>query len=401
MVYRGVNNLRVVLLVGPSSAGKSTICDELVKAHGWKAISYDEIASKIRDESISIIKPELQRHGVLERLLHIMTEEEILSLSTQGVLSLSQGACCVSGHQFSNPELPGLEQILTESGFDKHQTDELSRVLRQVAQIGDEIPRPDPVDRLYDEVFSLENEDLTVVVDTIPPLSSVAPCLQHFHERAEKFHETHHDIALTTHTVLAYCPPQFLSGRIEERNRKAEEANNPGNMRVGVFPFQQLSAVMTTRTQIDSTSPQHSLTKDELFNIVRIHSTQSKQGPLIIEEPFESSVLKNSSEALEEPNISVIGDRVVLINEDDLSHPIETESPGVGTVKQVQEYRNIRDQLGFHEYKSAMLSIREHTAYDAIIDTSKGNPETIAAELVTKLASLDAAHVDLGTSSKP
>ena len=103
----------------------------------------------------------------------------------------------------------------------------------------------------------------------------------------------------------------------------------------------------------------------------------------------------------EESSTSVVGDRVVLTDKDDFSQPIETESPRIGTAKQIEEYRNISDQLGFHDYKSAMLSIREHEAYDVIIDTSKDRPETLAADLVAKLASLDAAHIDLGISTKP
>jgi hypothetical protein len=100
----------------------------------------------------------------------------------------------------------------------------------------------------------------------------------------------------------------------------------------------------------------------------------------------------HASVVYEESSTCIDGDKVVLINEDDLSLPIETEAVRIGTAEQIREYRNIRDQLDFHEFKSAALSVRDQEAYDAVIDTSKGKPETLAAELVTKLESLDAVQ---------
>jgi len=316
-----------------------------------------------------------------------MSEHEILTLCVRGQLNISQGEHIITGHQFSNPELPGVEKVLANAGFEEGKLEALSTTLRKVADIGKDMP----IYMLYDDVFSLENENETVVVDIFPTEISVLPALEDFQERAAKFQATHPDINLSAHTVLAYCPPQFLSRRIQERNQRADQEGNLNNKREGVFPFNQLATVLTAVPQTTSAKPQYSLTTDELFDIAKKHSKQADGDPVFIEEPFDPSTLTELPKT-ENSATKVHDGKVVIIHEDDLHPPTIEAPPRIGTAEQITQYRQLHEDLGFSDFKEAVLSIRHREAYDAFIDTSKGDARSLATNLVTELDALIEPH---------
>lgn len=376
--------MRVVLLMGASSVGKSTLCEELIKTHHWKSSSLDEASLLMERKSDLIkLKPELQEAVRSSNLLGLMSEHEILTLCVRGQLNISQGNHVITGHQFSNPELPGLETVLANAGFEERKLESLSTTLRKVADIGKDMP----IYMLYDDVFSLENENETVVVDIFPTAISVLPALEDFQERAAKFQAAHPDIHLSAHTVLAYCPPQFLSRRIQERNQRAEQEGNLDNKRVGVFPFNQLATVLTAAPQTASATPQYSLTTDELFDIAKKHGKQASDASLYIEDPFDPSILTELPKT-ENSATEVHDGKVVITHEDDLNQPTIEASPRIGTAEQITQYRQLHEDLGFSDFKEAVLSIRHREAYDAFIDTSKGDAQSLATTLVTELDAL-------------
>jgi sulfur transfer complex TusBCD TusB component (DsrH family) len=147
--------MHVVLLLGSSTAGKSSLCRELVTTHGWKSSSIDEMVDKIVNMSPSDPKlfmfEKLDAAGVIQNLQTLMTEEEMLTLCSTGVLTISKGNHLITAKGFPNPLLPNLEDVLKKAGFIESEISKLAKELRFVTKIDD------PTVMLYDEVFDKGN----------------------------------------------------------------------------------------------------------------------------------------------------------------------------------------------------------------------------------------------------
>ena len=73
--------MHVVLLLGSSTAGKSSLCRELVAEHKWSSNSGDEVWEKILPAHSAKLKPlmleELKKQDLMVKLQSFMTEGEI------------------------------------------------------------------------------------------------------------------------------------------------------------------------------------------------------------------------------------------------------------------------------------------------------------------------------------
>ena len=378
--------MKVVLLMGSSSVGKSTLCDELVKNHGWKTVSLDDaILLMERKTGLIELKPELSEQVRLSGLRAIMTEKEILTLCTKGILNISGGTHTVTNQRLSLPNLPGVENILKASGFEPDKIDSLANNLRKVAVCGLDMP----VYMMYDQVFSTENESEQVIVDIFPLPGGVLPVLQDFQERAKSFQNQNPDITLTTHTALAYCPPQFLSARIEERNQRAVSSGNLNNQRKGLFPFEQLSTLITAAHQSDFSSTAYTIKEDDLFDIVKKHTQSTAEQAVYLETAFDPDVQEDPIvDPLE--MIDVEHGRVTVrdLDEPQMSIQEQTAHLRIGTSEQIRQYQQLKTNFDFSGYKEAALSIRHKEAYDVFIDTSKNDASTLASNFVREIQEL-------------
>ena len=61
----------------------------------------------------------LDKSDVIQNLQTLMTEEEILTLCGRGVLTISKGSHLITAHQFPDPQLPNLEDVLIKAGSTK------------------------------------------------------------------------------------------------------------------------------------------------------------------------------------------------------------------------------------------------------------------------------------------
>jgi hypothetical protein len=133
--------MKVVLLIGSSSAGKSSLCGELVAEHHWTSMSADEISKKIDIERSQFFKEEilkvLRNKGLISKLQLLMTEDEIYKLCGTGMLTISKGNNKIYEAQFSDPSLAGLESLLKKAGFNESEIPGLTDILRQVSQVED------------------------------------------------------------------------------------------------------------------------------------------------------------------------------------------------------------------------------------------------------------------------
>lgn len=376
--------MHVVLLLGSSTAGKSSLCRELVTTHGWKSSSIDEVVGKIVNMSPSDLKllmfEKLNASGVIQNLQTLMTEEEILTLCATGVLTISKDIHLIAAHGFANPLLPNLEDVLIKAGFIESEISKLAKDIRLVTKIND------PMVRLYDEVFDKGNSGQSIVIDLVPdPDESAKECLEYFQKRAQQYSEENPSETLTTSLVFAYCPVQKLSERIQERNRKADIDNNPTDKRVGLFPFHQLATLVTADKLFDDSS-EHVLSRNELFYMVNKHANTDKNGDsLSLENPDDIDALQQNYH--QEVKIVTTSDRVVKLQLNDDSLELSSDGlPRIGSKKTIEEYSKLANRFGFFENQERVsLNISKGINFDAVINTAKGNPAALANEFIEKL----------------
>jgi hypothetical protein len=375
--------MHVVLLLGSSTAGKSSLCKELVSAHGWKSFSIDEVVEKISNMSSSAYKflifEKLDQLGVIQNLQTLMTEEDILTFCRTGVLTISKGSHLIKAHPFSNPLLPNIEDFLTKAGFMESEISKLAHDLRIVTK------SDDPTIRLYDEVFDKINSGQSIVIDLVPnPDESAKECLEYFKKRAQQYGEENPSETLTTSTVFAYCPTQKLSERIQERNRKAD-LDNPMDKRLGLFPFHQLARLITADKLFDDSS-EHVVSRNELFNLANKHTNTEQKGEAVfLENPIDKDAIQqNSIEVIQAVTTST--SKVKLELHDDTLQLTSDDKPRIGSKKTIEEYSQLANSFGFFENQErASLNITEGLLFNAVINTAKGNPATLANEFLEKM----------------
>ncbi|HAU4045945.1 TPA: hypothetical protein ACVO2I_003334 [Legionella pneumophila] len=331
---------------------------------------------------------ELKNKNIFDNLQSLMTEEDIIKLASRGILTISKGDHQFA-YSFSNPLLEELESLLKKAGFNDIEIPDLANSLRLVTKIGDDFfrdhPFPDPMERLYDGVFNKNNFEKSIVLDVVPgPNESAKESLEQFEKRAQLYRDQNPNETIRTSVVFAYCPPQKLSERIQERNRKAE-LGNPEDKREGLFPFYQLAVLITADKKLDSFS-ESILSRNELFYMVNKHAHTDKIGdPIFLENPVDPEVLQQNHD--DNVEVTMIKNDQVMIqpNNDKLDVPT-FDKPRIGSKNTIEEYSKLANRFGFFEKQERVsLNIPSGISFDALINTAKGNPTFLANEFVEKL----------------
>lgn len=264
----------IILLMGTSSAGKTTLCKELKDKHQFHIVKNgDEI---IAETYYPKIIKELEQTGIMDQLSPYMKPDEMLRFCLTKQLNMSK-EIHIKNQMFKDPEFLNLETILQDAGVDQKKIPELAAALRSAADIQKTVKGPswdDLVKAMHDQVFDPANRDKNVVIDIVPELTTkeTAAELEKFQEYVDKFRYQNPDVTVELYKVFAYCPPQELSKRMDMRNQKAEEENNSMDKRVGISPFYLLTSLVTAEDQPDATPLETILSKDELFDIVNKHT---------------------------------------------------------------------------------------------------------------------------------
>ena len=400
--------MHVVLLLGSSTAGKSMLCRELVANHNWQSDSTDEVLDKYSVELSAMLAPlileRLNKQDLIASLQSLMTEDEVIKLANTGKLTISTDDHTLV-HQFKSPELNELEEVLKKGGFKiESEIPEIATSLRLVTKIGDDsysaIPFPNLMKRLYDETFIKSNSEKSIVLDVVPDLKgSAKESVEEFERHAQHYRDENPGETLTTSVVVAYCPPQTLSERIQKRNQNAKE-KDPTDERHGLFPFYQLAQLVTADKKFDTDADK--LSKTELFYMINRHAaTDNIKDSLFLENPVDFEALHDITSKKPPLTTSEAGVVKLQLQDDELSLPFsDSDQPRIGSKKTIEEYRQLADKFGFTEQQEhASLSIRDSISYDAIINTSEGTPEELANTFIQKLekktseASLPQQHI--------
>ncbi|WP_131775039.1 hypothetical protein [Legionella anisa] len=328
--------MKIILLLGPSSAGKSTLCAELVRVHGWHTHGIDQVSEILQAEQPPVLLEKLRELGLIERLSGYMSEAAITTLGGTGQLELVYGDISIK-HQFNSPDFDGLETILSEAGFKGGELENLTRSIHEVGQTFKNLPKPNVLDRMLEDIFKLPPE-ASVILDLVPPDDGNIESL--LHDFREKLLE--HDPTIEFATVLAFCPPKALSTRIQRRNESAILSGNLRDKREGVFPFIQLSHLISIAKADGAFDEARTLSRMQLLLIALKHLP---------------------------PGV------------------------GEGEVKKAKaifkagahEYRELMRQFKLSDTSNVIVSPKETLEAHAVIDLSQNaSPSDLARELITK-----------------
>lgn len=237
--------MKIVLLLGPSSAGKSTTCAALHDHYGWRVSSGDVVNNNVLE---GIARTALEEKDLFKKLQNVMTEQQIIALCVHNILEITQGEHKVS-HQFYRSTYSDFEKCLLDAGFSESEEKEFSSLLHEVDQVRIDFENKnihiDFDGELLNDAFNSGIPDETVVIDHIPiPDGGAEEFVARFEERVKQYQAQHGEDSIQSCVILACCPPQQLSDRILTRNREAEESGDLNNRRRGPFPFDQLSALV-------------------------------------------------------------------------------------------------------------------------------------------------------------
>ncbi len=332
--------MKIVLLIGSSTSGKSTLCAELKEKHQWNILSFDEVAKRVRKPAFLELFKELSL---------LMTDNEIYQLCQNNILTISNGEHCIDAHKFTDTSLPDLEDILKKTGFDEYQTVLLSENMRSI--VSSYVSYDQIMDELFINVFEQFDDESSVVLDVIPDrFGNANSLMQKFAKYCQKYRESHLD--LNALTALVYCPPVTLSERIKKRNNDAIIKNTPHEVRKGLFPFQQFASLITVcNNQASAQAELGCFAKQELKEIVSTHS---------------------------------------LIESKDVS-------PGSNEKVKSSEYQHLKKKFGFFKHqKQGNLSISEGLRFDITISTETESPSVLAEKLLSQVVSNAQSKYSLG-----
>ena len=332
--------MKIILLLGSSSAGKSTLCDALVREHGWYTHGIDQVMEILQRELPALLLEKLQERGLIERLSSYMSESAITTLSGTGQLDLVHGDISIR-HQFKSPDFEELEVILSQAGFVDKELQDLTHSLHEVGEVCKMLPKPDVLDRILEDIFRLPT-DASVILDLVPPDDGDVKNL--LHDFREKLFECAKVDGRTIEyaTVLAFCPPKALSDRIHHRNESAVISGNLRNKREGTFPFIQLSQLISAAETDGAIDEARTLSKMQLLLIA----------------------LKHLSPGVGEG---------------------ETKKAKAIFKAGAHEYRELMKRFKLSEARNVTVSPREDLDVHAVIDLSKdASPSDFAKELIVK-----------------
>lgn len=396
--------MRIVLLMGPSSAGKTTLCAELKKQHHWQVVSGDEVNERIWQELEKKYKQELmtklrEEKQVISELKKYMHDEQIYRFCTRGSLVISKNGQ-EHKHQFPDPDLPNLKQILENAKLDKNEIESLASSLISATKVDKaaresfqkQNPLPDSMEVAFNEAFSCTDPNATIILDLIPGERGMTnKYLDSFKQHGDNYRKQHGNQSLQTFSVLAYCSPQSLSARVKQRNLEAERDNNPRNKREGLFPFHQLGEVIKAGEENQFTK-YGTVSRDDLFDISSTHiKSFDDSRSIFLENPVDPNALKlkptgnNDHPRFNKDNASTV--KLDLSKDDDLTIPMNSERPRIGTRETIKEYGRLAAKFGFlnDNQEKGSLSIAPGLQFDAVINMEQGDPNSLVVELMRKI----------------
>jgi len=361
--------MRVILLLGSSSAGKSTLCHgvEAVTRPKWQIRDTDTFGRYCIGQAVEAFSKKYDIQGLSSDLA--MSPDQIVNFAMTGKLQTGHSI----HHQFENPELTDAERVLKELGMAHERipilSDQLRNVIRNRAGLGALIPQPNQeflnrfLERVFNEKFA---SDDTLIID-VNPHPEVGPAVisklldQHV-ERYSKQHEQ----PIESFKILAYCPPEILSDRMHRRMKDKKDDDYMGE---GIFPFQQVAMLVGSHRADEKSESVRTkwnaigeLSRKSVFDIANKHIEYNKDDPLIIVDTVDPAVMQS-------PEVKELDSSA-------------SEMPLIAPKPVVEAYHSLADKFGFLANETRIkLSVTRDFQCDVIIDTSKQNANDLVNEI--------------------
>ena len=235
--------MKVVLVLGPSGSGKSSLCRKLVENHRCKLADTDEFYDQAYPKAQDAVKRTIVSlsEEVRECLARYKLTDRLVNFPITGELYLDNGVKIgiESVHQESTTEL------LKQAGIAETDIPSLAACLRHIVEQSQTIKEVvlfrglEPFFNAYlEHAFAQDFEsDDTLVLD-VNPHSEFGPAqiLAAVRQRIQSYSDAHPEQSVDLFKVLAYCPPLEHSKRLRSR----EESGYAGNTARGLYSFEQL-----------------------------------------------------------------------------------------------------------------------------------------------------------------
>jgi hypothetical protein len=231
---------QIILLMGPSSVGKSTLCKEFKDI---EIVSYDGIEEKLQEKWGEALEEKLLKQ---EKLLE---KKEDLGKIMQYAASYSETQIA------SLPENIKRATNIAKQYVREHPYPNYNTIMNEV----------------YAKAFNTTTEESTIILDVIPDLNNstnTKQALDDFKKHGDKYRN--HNPSFVNSTVFLTCPLNQLSMNIEARAKK-------NDARPGLLPFQQLAAMTTVENKNGSTISCGNISTLEIEQLVSKHSTATSE----------------------------------------------------------------------------------------------------------------------------
>ena len=330
--------MKVVLLLGASSTGKSTLCNELASKYHWKVADTDEFHYEAYPKATNAVKPvtDALSENCHECLVRYKLTDKIVDFAiTRGLHFQDSGYELTPQSYYQEPT----EEILKKAGVRDEDIPLLADFLREVVTNTEDLIEVMPFKGLkqffnyyLDHTFAQELEpNDTIILDVNPhPEFDPAKISAALDEYVKDYSNDHQDQSIELFKVIAYCPPQILSERLQQR----EESGYEGNTGKGLFSFEQLSLLVTALPdEYEGSDIIDKLSPGDIGRIVEKH--------------------------------------------------VERASVDVEIFTKARHY--LAKEFGIHDDKPVKLVPNKKFSCDAIVDTSKHDAATLAKNLVKRI----------------
>ena len=298
-----------------------------------------------------------------------MSPDQVVNFAMTGKLHAGDSI----PHQFKNPELEDVEQVLKKLKITDNRipilAEELRNLTRNRAELQALIPQPNQdflnsfFERTFSEAFT---SDDTLIID-INPHPEVGPVVisKLIDQHIERYNKQHNQL-IESFKVLAYCPVEILSDRMYRRMKDKKDDDYMGE---GIFPFQQVAMLVSPeREEMKNTSSQAKinaigeLSRKSVFNVASKHTKTNANEALIKVDTDDSAVMPHSEVKELDSSIS--------------------EMPLVAPKPVVDAYHFLINKFGFLANETRIkLSANRDLQYDIIIDTTKQDANDLVNEI--------------------
>lgn len=242
---KGAATASIVLLIGTSTAGKGTICNEIKRQNDqWKTYGHDELFDDLHSERDERFLNELKDDARFKEIARLLPKDfaarklyqaiQQRNFEYQGKIIdlLDEEKFNEKIAEFSQASDREILQQLRSLALEKNQ--KFQDIFKDVYGFGEENPRYEKV--LFDKAIASSKAGVPMVLDLTPDNGRPSDKTSNIVDRFEKYcAEQNHQCPI--HVALLHLPVKHLEARIEGRNTAAIARGDDSDVRQGIGPL--------------------------------------------------------------------------------------------------------------------------------------------------------------------